>query len=219
MKKKILSLSLIMTLFLFVSACSTDKNQEFYIASNGSSSNKGTKANPFSSPDDAKNAIRQLKKENRLTKGSVTVWLREGIYELPVSFSLSKDDSGTENGIITYSAYPGEKVVISGGRRISFGNVKSVSPETAKRIANKEAIPRIMEIDLAALGISDYGTNQINGFRRPYTNAAMELFINGRPCHLARYPNQDEIRIKPEDVIDSGQNSENDYFPGKHSFR
>ncbi len=204
--------------FLFASGCSTDKNLEFFIASNGSSTNKGTKASPFSSPEDAKNAIRQLKKENRLTKGDITVWLREGIYELPVSFSLLKDDSGTENGTITYSAYPGEKVIISGGRRISFDNVKPVSSETAKRIVNKEANPRIWEIDLAALGISDYGTNQINGFRRPYTNAAMELFINGRPCHLARYPNKEQIRIKPEDVTDSGQNSENDYFPGSIRF-
>jgi hypothetical protein len=218
MNQKLSSLGLILTLLLFVPACSGDKGQEFYVAVNGSSSNKGTKASPFSSLDDAKNAIRQLKKENRLTKGDVTVWLREGIYELPVSFSVYKDDSGTEEGTITYSAYPGEKVVVSGGRRISFGKVKSISTETSKRIATKEALPQILEIDLAALGISDYGTNQINGFRRPYANSAVELFINGRPYFLARYPNTEQIRITPGDVLDSGLTGDNDYFPGSIRF-
>jgi parallel beta-helix repeat protein len=218
MKQKILTTGLILIVLLLLSACATDEIHEFFIASNGSSSNKGTKESPFLSLVDAKDAIRQLKKDNRLTKGDVTVWLRGGIYELPVSFSLLKDDSGTEKGTITYSAYPGENVVISGGKRISFSSVYPVSSETARRITNKEAIPGILEIDLAALSISDYGTNQISGFRRPYVNSAMELFINGRPSHLARYPNAEQIRIKPEDVIDDGLKSEDDHFSGTIRF-
>jgi hypothetical protein len=95
--------------------------------------------------------------------------------------------------------------------------VKPVSKMAGQRIIRKEAIPFIREIDLRQLGISDYGTNQISGFRRPYANAAMELFINGRPYHLARYPDTGGIAIKSEDVLDKGLTG-NEFHPGKIRF-
>jgi len=203
---------------ILVSGCSICNTHKFYIASNGSSSNKGTKTNPFSSLEDAKDAIRQLKNNNQQPKGGITVYLREGIYELPRSFSLLKDDSGYEKGLIIFSAFHGEKVILAGGKKISVNKVKKISQETAQRIVQKDVIPRIREIDLAALGISDYGSNQITGFRRPYVNAAMELFINGKPYHLARYPNKEKILIKPEDVLDKGIISEKEFYPGSICF-
>lgn len=196
---------------------SIKKPIEFYIATNGSPSNNGSKAHPFSSLENAKKAIRQLKKNNQLHSG-VTVWLREGIYELPESFSLQKEDSGTKSEPVIFSAYPEEKVILSGGKNISFDKAKPISPGAAQRIIQKEAIPQIREIDLAALGISDYGTNQITGFRRPYVNAAMELFIDGIPYHIARYPNKEKILIKPEDVIDNGIVSKKECYPGNIRF-
>jgi len=218
MKLKILSLCLFAMVMLITMACSNQQHNEFFVALNGSSLNDGTKTRPFSSLDDAKKMIRQLKKEKLLPKGDITVWLRQGIYELPASFTLTKEDAGTENGTITYSAYSGESVVLTGGKRIGYDKVKPVSNEAAERIVHKEVIPQIKEIDLAALGISDYGINQITGFRRPYVNAAMELFINGKPCNLARYPNKDQIKIKPEDVIDNGIKNDNEYYPGSIRF-
>src|ERR1035437_7065313 len=129
----------------------TNKPIVFYIAANGSSTNKGSKTHPFLSLEDAKKAIRQLKKNNKL-HGGVTVWLREGVFELPESFSLQEEDSGTENGPVIFSAYPNEKVILSGGKKISSDKVKPISPGAAQLIVQKEAIPQIMEIDLAAQG-------------------------------------------------------------------
>ena len=214
MEKKILSLALFAMLVLFASAGSVKNIAEFFVAKNGSSSNDGTKAHPYSSLEDAKKAIQNLKKVKRLPEGEITVWLREGIYELPASFSLSEDNSGTENGPITFSAYAYEKVVLTGGKKINVSKVKPISLESAKRVVQKEAIKRIREIDLASLGISEYGSNQISGFRRPYVNAAMELFINGKSYHLAKYPNKEQIVIKTGDVIDKGFINDNDYTPG-----
>ncbi len=190
---------------------------EFYIATNGSASNRGSKSHPFSSLEDAKKAIRRLKNKKQL-HGGVTIWLREGIYELSEGFSLQKEDSGTEGEALIFRAYPNEKVVLSGGKKINPDKVKPVLPDAAQLIIQKEEIPKIREIDLAAQGISDYGTNQITGFRRPYVNAAMELFINGKPYHLARYPNKDKVLIKPEDVIDKGMTDKNEFYPGIISF-
>jgi len=214
MKRKVLSLGLIVSVAIFVMSCSLKMSNEYFVALNGSFSADGTKNHPFPSLDDAKKAIRQLKRENGLPKGNITVWLREGIYELPTSFTLTKEDSGTENRTISFRAYPGEKVILTGGKKIGFDKVKTISNEGAERIVDKNVIPKIREVDLAALGIADYGTNQITGFRRPYVNAAMELFINGKAYHLARYPNKDQIQIKSENVIDNGITGENVFHPG-----
>ena len=215
---KIQSFVLFVIITFYFSVCFAKNPNEFFIAKNGSSLNEGSQLHPYSSLEDAKCAIRNLKKENRMPKGDITVWLRKGTYELTSSFSLTMDDSGTESGTINFCAYQNEKVVIAGGKKILFSAVKPISSETAKRIAQKEVVPKICEIDLSSLGISDYGTTQISGFRRPYVNAAMELFINGVPYHLSRYPNKEQILLKPEDIIDKGILNENEYFPGSIRF-
>ncbi len=211
-------ISLILFAWLLLSACTVQTSREFYVAPDGSSANNGTEFHPFSSLEDARNEIRQLKKNNELPKDSIIVWLREGIYELNQTFLLQDYDSGTSDMPIIFSAYPGEKVILSGGKKISANNVKPISQEAGNRIVLKDAISRIREIDLAAQGILDYGVNQITGFRRPYVNAAMEFFINGKPFQLARYPNEEKILLKKEAVVDSGINK-NGFYPGKISFK
>jgi parallel beta-helix repeat protein len=204
---------------LLLSAFSAPRPIEFYIAANGLPSNEGTKARPFSSLEDAKKAIQLLKRKNKnqLPKGGVIVWLRKGIYELPQTFELDDNISGTKNAPIVFSAYQGEKVVFSGGKKIEVSQVKIIGAEAAERIVEKTAIPHIRELDIKRLGITDYGTNQITGFRRPYVNAAMELFINGNPFHLARYPNKEKVLIKTEDVVDKGAKGDS-LYPGKIRF-
>jgi len=46
----------------------------------------------------------------------VTVYLRGGTYELTKPVVFTPRDSGT----VTYCAYPGEQVVISGGRKLDL---------------------------------------------------------------------------------------------------
>jgi len=178
----------------------------FYISKTGSSANDGSKEHPFASLEDAKKAIRQLKSGHGglLPLGGVTIRLRGGFYELPTGFVLDKDDSGTEESPIIFTAFPGEKVILSGGKRMPTADALPISTDAAGRIIDKEAVAHIREIDLRGLGISDYGIQQVTGFRRPYVNAAMELFINGRPYHLARYPDDKKILIDTGDVVDNG---------------
>lgn len=204
---------------LLLSGFSAPRQVAFYVSPNGSSFNNGTKDHPFLYLDDAKKAIRELKNHNhnQLPTGGVIVWLRGGIYELPASFFLTDKDGGTATAPIVYRAYPGEKVILSGGKKINTNSVKSISDEAAQRIVEKDAISHIRQINLRELGITDYGTIQITGFRRPYVNAAMELFVNGKPYHLARYPNKEKILIKSWDVADSGINKKG-FYPGKIRF-
>jgi beta-glucosidase len=191
----------------------------FYIAKTGSSSSDGSLLHPFASLEDAKKAIRRLKRQynGRLPGKGVTVRLRAGLYELSSGFTLDKEDSGTGAAPVIFTAYPGEKVILTGARRLPCDRALPIDKDAAGRIVSKEAIRHIREIDLGALGITDYGTHGVNGFRRPYANAAMELFINSSPYHLARYPDDKMIRLDTGDVVDKGLDSAGPH-PGKVRF-
>jgi hypothetical protein len=59
----------------------------------------------------ARDAVRALRQKGE--RGRVDVVLRSGVYRLSETFVLTEEDSE-----VTYAAQPGERVVISGGRRI-----------------------------------------------------------------------------------------------------
>ena len=71
---------------------------------------------PFATLTRARDAVRELKRKEGL-KSPVDVVLRGGTYYLTEPLVLGPEDSGTEACPVTYRAYPGGKVVISGGRR------------------------------------------------------------------------------------------------------
>ena len=73
---------------------------------------------PFATIEQARQAIRDLKAGGGLT-GPVRVLLREGVYELNEPLTFTPADSGTSACPITYSAFPGEKPILSGGRQIT----------------------------------------------------------------------------------------------------
>jgi hypothetical protein len=71
---------------------------------------------PLPSLAAARDAVRSLR-----TKGvrePVTVLVRGGTYYLPETFVLRPEDSGSPNQPVVYAAYPRERPIMSGGRRI-----------------------------------------------------------------------------------------------------
>ena len=95
---------------------------DFYVAQGGLDINPGTVDKPFATLGRARDAVRE-----RIAgglKGDVTVLIRSGTYELSETLALGPDDSGTDEHAVTYAAFPGEQVVISGGRRISGWKVR-----------------------------------------------------------------------------------------------
>jgi len=78
---------------------------------------------PFATLGRARDAIRAMKASTGLTM-PVTVMVREGTYYLSEPLRFAPEDSGTEQCPITYMAYPGEKPVLSAGRRITGWTTK-----------------------------------------------------------------------------------------------
>lgn len=90
---------------------------DFWVAPDGKDSNPGTAAAPFATLARARDAVR-AKVAAKLSK-DVRVLIHGGTYSQTDTLLFEPQDSGTEKHSITYSACPGEKVVLSGGRRIT----------------------------------------------------------------------------------------------------
>ncbi|MDB5083803.1 MAG: signaling protein, partial [Bacilli bacterium] len=87
-----------------------------YVSVNGSDLNDGTINSPFATLCKARLIVRSLNREGH----AVTVLVREGTYYLEETLRFSTEDSGTDAAPISYEAYPGEKVVISGGIKLDL---------------------------------------------------------------------------------------------------
>jgi len=164
----------------------------FYVATTGGDTNPGTKAKPFATLERARDAIRALKKAGGLPKGGVTVWIRGGLYPRAESFALNADDSGTKQSPIVYRAYGKEQVRLSGGREVT-GFAPVADPAILARL-DEAARGKVRQTDLRAQGITDLGEIRPRGFGKP-AQPEFELFFDGRPMTLARWPDGEWAKI------------------------
>ena len=163
-----------------------------YVAVGGNDTWSGTVAEPnadkadgpFATLERARDRIREMKRLGGLPKGGVTVELRPGIYERRKPFELTAEDSGTEAAPVVYRASPAAEVRILGGRTVAgFQPVKD--PAVLKRL-DQAARDKVLEADLKALGITEYG--EVKG-------GGLELFFQDKPMTLARWPNQGFVHV------------------------
>jgi len=166
---------------------------ELFVATTGSDQNPGTLDRPFATLEAARGAIRALKGAGPLPAGGVTVWLRAGTYPISRTFLLEGQDSGTANAPITYSNYKDELVSLSGGREI--GNFTKVTDPSVLRRIPEPARSKVLQTDLKAQGIVDFGELKAAAIDRPIEPDALELYFQGKPMTLARWPNHDWARI------------------------
>ncbi|GKT08608.1 peptidase [Desulforhabdus sp. TSK] len=141
-------------------------------------------AGPFATLERARDAIRAIKKTGELPEGGVTVHVAEGTYFLREPFTLTDEDSGTTDAPITYLA---EK---TGSARLMAGHIitgfKPVTDEATLKRLDEAARSKVYEIALKSQGITDYG---------PVEGGGLELFFNGKPMQIARWPNEGFTRI------------------------
>ena len=89
---------------------------EFWVAPNGADDQPGTQDRPFATLARAQQAVRQLVAKG-LTE-DVRVTLAGGVYRLEKTLVLSPEDSGTAAHRVSYAAAAGQRVIVTGGRRI-----------------------------------------------------------------------------------------------------
>jgi len=163
---------------------------DFYVdGAGGNNMNPGTKSEPFQTLERARDAVRVVS-GGGLPEGGVTVWIRGGLYERSGTFTLSAIDSGEEGKPIVYRAYPGEEVRIIGGKQLQAGWFSPVT-EASEVWGRLDAAARgnVMQTNLGAHGITDYGVLRNRGFGKG-GDAAAELFFGDEAMQPARWPNE-----------------------------
>ena len=155
---------------------------EVYVALNGNDENAGTIDAPFRTLEAARDYVREI---NDGTK-PVIVYIRGGTYVLSKSFELTDADSGTEEAPVTYRAYPGEKVIISGSPVASWSHFVPVEGEMKDLLPTDDAKNNVMVADASALGISRI---QIGTENQNFVIKAPMIMLDGHSMMLVRYHN------------------------------
>ncbi len=175
----------ILIVTLFASVYADEIN--IYVAPGGSDKNEGSVKKPFLTLQKAVEHAREIRTDKK--DAGITVYLRKGYYPLSRPLLLGKNDSGTNEKPFVIKAYKQEDVHIIGGREIKgFIPLDKKSPAYKRIPQNSRA--EVMQINLNKIGIKDFGKLSPRGFGRKIQPSGLQLYFNGQPMTLARWPNK-----------------------------
>ena len=190
-KNTVLALALTALLFLTYSA---HASLTLFVAPDGNNHWSGRSARrvrnslsgPLSTLEGARDVLRSMRLHGELPAGGVRVWIEKGSYPFQRTFELTSQDSGSKHSPITYSAWKNQRVVLTGGR--SIGGWKKLADNSILQRLSPSARPHVLVCSLKSAGITDYGDLSNIGFGFPLAPAPDELFFQGKPMTLSRWP-------------------------------
>jgi len=139
---------------------------------------------PFATLERAVQEVVELRKRDRWPAGGVMVVLRGGAYPRRGPLNLGPEISGKPGAPTVFWNYPGERPRLFGG--IVLREFQPVSdPQMLERLS-PEARPHVLQCAVPELTTEEMG--------RP-AGGGCELFFDGAPMTLARWPNEGFTRI------------------------
>ena len=165
------------------------KAVEFFVSPQGNDGWSGRVAaptagdGPFATIGRARDAVRAWR-NTQAQPARVRVVLRGGNYYLDQPLEFGPQDSASKDAPIIYAAADGEKVVLSGGRRLVGGRWDEVNGRKAW----------ILDIPEVKAGKWNFHQLFINGERRPRTRLPKEGFyhVESVPEYDAKQPDDDQ---------------------------
>lgn len=174
--------------------------REFFVAPQGDDRNPGTANFPFATLSRALAATRSLIASSGRPPGGIALVLEPGVYPSRQTLTLDSRDSGTAAAPLVIKARHPGTAVIYGGKRLQ-GLVPVTDPAILDRLPS-ESRGRVWQCDLRANGISDLGRLYVRGKEQPIAPATLEVYADGKPLPLARWPNQGFVRASR--LVDGG---------------
>ncbi len=162
-----------------------DREKGFiFVAPNGKDTNDGSENKPLASLQKARDRARG--------KAGIEIVLAPGEYKVAQTLTLDDKDSGTLGSPVVYrAAKPGTAVLYGGVRLSGFAPVPDA--KILERLP-AESRGKVVQLDLKARGITDYGALAVRGFGQPPSPPTLELYVNGEPQTLARWPNKGFVK-------------------------
>lgn len=160
----------------------------FYISEKGSDDNDGTKSHPLQTLEGFKTLLIKDINDNKITKGSIKVYLDKGTYSFSKSFNLSSRDLLDKDLSISFIGKNKDKVYFTGGITLDNKKLKSIDNNIFNLFKEK-----IYSYDLSEENI-DFNLKDNSIDKAP------EVFLDNEPLTLARYPNNDFLLT---DTIDN----------------
>lgn len=164
------------------------ENTVVYVSLEGKEGASGTVSDPFATIEEARDYLRtqDLDYYNR-----GIVYIREGVYAVTndnPTVDLSEQDS-----YMTFAAYTGEAVTITGTVTLDNGKFKKLSEVTGEQYSSQSRLSddmkdKVYVYDLGAEGIP-VGEIIKNGFNWPKQPFQPELIVDDKIQTLAKYPN------------------------------
>ena len=203
-----------------------------FVDSNAENSGDGSEASPFKTIQEAQAKIRELKAGEGLPTGGITVFVKDGEYQLTEGLVFTSEDSGTEECPITYVSESEFGAKITGALLLSAEDFEPINEDEKSRLMVKSAAENIVKVDLAKYGLTseDWGDYIISGSHHtgqfyeeymdayvgvePYQNGSMidvpvdaeaEVFIGDNVLQCARWPNEGWVHAKS--IVYGGENA------------
>lgn len=172
---------------------------KIYADPKGKAEAKGTKNDPVNS---ISTALGLAKIQSNTGVQGISIVLRKGIYPIESTLEVVQGKTWHSSVPLSIEAYKKEEVILHGGRIISQDLITPVTDEAFGNRFIPEVRKKIRQVNLSDAGIREIGNLRPVGFGRPYGPAWMEIFINGLPGKVARWPNEGTVPI--HSVIDTG---------------
>lgn len=167
---------------IFPAVVALGENSLFVSLDGNDSTGNGTEDAPFRTLEKARDTIRAMAE---LPEGGINVYLRGGVYTLSNSFSLTSADSGEAGKPITYQAYPGEEVSISGMKALDYSLFQPVTGAMKDLLHSTDAQNNVLVADMADLGLNaNMSVCQTAGRVR----GEPMFLLDGQTMRLSRYP-------------------------------
>lgn len=151
---------------------------------------------PFSTFESALKYVQQLRKSGN--NDEIEMVFRAGKYYFEKGYLLDESMSNMH-----FTAYPHEEVIFTGGVEVPPTSIYS------SKIGNND----VLAVDLRDLSVSNWGEMKNVGFARPSQNSWAEVFVNGKPMHLSRWPNKEMVRMGK--ILDEGSVPRNNDFSNR----
>ncbi len=121
--------------------------------------------------------------------GADEICMRGGVYYVSDTINISYQ--GEWYSPLRISAYRGEAVIINGGYDIRLSDMTEADPSFTDRIIDKPAEGKVLQYDLKAAGVTDYGEISRRGHLiSEEKEAQAELSLGGSVQKLAGWPNE-----------------------------